>query len=79
MNLIKKIQENIFRYELFDRGAKIVVGVSGGPDSVCLLNALFNLKKKYNLELIIAHVNYKLRKERFRKRRATREKSGEKI
>ena len=61
MNLIKKIQENIFRYELFERGAKIVVGVSGGPDSVCLLDVLHKLKKKYDLEIIIAHVNYGLR------------------
>lgn len=61
MNLLKKIQENIFRYELFERGAKIIVGVSGGPDSVCLLDALYRLKKKYDLQLIIAHVNYGLR------------------
>jgi len=61
MNLVKKIQENIFRYELFERGSKIVVGVSGGPDSVCLLDALHNLQKKYDLELVIAHVNYGLR------------------
>jgi tRNA(Ile)-lysidine synthase len=61
MNLVKKIQENIFRYELFERGAKIVVGVSGGPDSVCLLDALCKLKEKYDLHLIVAHVNYGLR------------------
>lgn len=61
MNLIKKIQENIFRHDLFGGGSKIVIGVSGGPDSVCLLDALYKLKKKYNLELIIAHMNYGLR------------------
>jgi tRNA(Ile)-lysidine synthase len=61
MNLIKKVQENIFRHELFERGARIVVGVSGGPDSVCLLDVLYKLKKKYDLEIIIAHVNYGLR------------------
>jgi tRNA(Ile)-lysidine synthase len=61
MNLAKKIQENIFRYQLFGRGAKIVVGVSGGPDSVCLLDILYKLQKKYDLEIIVAHVNYGLR------------------
>ncbi|MFA6285028.1 MAG: tRNA lysidine(34) synthetase TilS [Parcubacteria group bacterium] len=61
MNIIKKIQENIFRYELFERETKIVIGVSGGPDSVCLLDALYKLKEKYNLHLVIAHVNYGLR------------------
>jgi tRNA(Ile)-lysidine synthase len=61
LNLVKKIQENIFRYELFSQGAKIVIGVSGGPDSVCLLDALCELKEKYALHLVIAHVNYGLR------------------
>ena len=71
MNLVKKIQENIFRYELFGcrasarggsaSGGKVVIGVSGGPDSVCLLNALYKLKSKYDLQIIVAHVNYGLR------------------
>jgi len=61
MNLVKKIQENIFRHQLFGRGAKVVVGVSGGPDSVCLLDVLYKLKNKYDLEIIVAHVNYGLR------------------
>lgn len=38
-----------------------MVGVSGGPDSVCLLDALHTLAKKYDLKLIVAHVNYGLR------------------
>jgi tRNA(Ile)-lysidine synthase len=61
MNLIKKIQENIFHYQLFPRGAKIVVAVSGGPDSVCLLSILNALQKKYDISIIVAHVNYGLR------------------
>ncbi|MDI6777772.1 MAG: tRNA lysidine(34) synthetase TilS [Patescibacteria group bacterium] len=61
MNIVKKIQENVFRYQLFSRGAKIVVGVSGGPDSVCLLDVFYQLKNKYDLKIIAAHVNYGLR------------------
>jgi len=60
-NLIKKIQNTIFEYNLFQRGDKIILGVSGGPDSVCLLDVFFQLKDKYDLEIIIAHVNYGLR------------------
>lgn len=60
-NLIKKIQNSIFENSLFERGTKIVLGVSGGPDSVCMLSVFCELQKKYNLELSIAHVNYHLR------------------
>jgi tRNA(Ile)-lysidine synthase len=61
LSLVKKIQENIFRHELFPRGAKIVIGVSSGPDSTCLLDIFYKLQKKYGLEIIVAHVNYGLR------------------
>lgn len=60
-NLIKKIQNSIFEHSLFKRNAKIVLGVSGGPDSTCLLDVFSKLQKKYALELSIAHVNYHLR------------------
>ena len=60
-NFLKKFREDSFRQELWDKEAKIVVGVSGGPDSVCLLDVLNQLKDKYALELVVAHVNYNLR------------------
>ena len=60
-NLIKKVQNTIFANALFERDAKIVLGISGGPDSTCLLDIFCKLQNKYNLELVIAHVNYGLR------------------
>jgi tRNA(Ile)-lysidine synthase len=60
-NFLKKFREDSFRQELWGKEAKIVVGVSGGPDSICLLDVLNQLKDKYALELIVAHVNYNLR------------------
>jgi tRNA(Ile)-lysidine synthase len=60
-NLVKKVQDTIFQNNLFPRGAKILLGVSGGPDSVSMLDILAKLAPKYNLKLIIAHVNYGLR------------------
>jgi tRNA(Ile)-lysidine synthase len=61
MSLIKKVQNTIFQYSLFKKGDGIILAVSGGPDSVCLLDIFSKLKKKYSLKLIIAHVNYGLR------------------
>ena len=41
----------------------IVLGNSGGPDSMCLLSILLDLKKKYNLKIVCAHVNHNVRVE----------------
>ena len=41
----------------------IIVATSGGPDSMCLLHLLCELKDKLSLKLIVAHVNHKLRSE----------------
>lgn len=60
-NLIKKFQNISHRYNLWQKGSKIVLGVSGGPDSVCMLDIFMKLKDKYDLDLIVAHVNYGLR------------------
>lgn len=60
-NLVKTIKNTIFQQELFTRGSGIVLGVSGGPDSVCLLDVLAKIAPKYDLKLLIAHVNYGLR------------------
>lgn len=39
----------------------VVIGLSGGPDSMCLLNILLSLKKKLNI--ICAHINHNIREE----------------
>lgn len=63
----EKILKTIKQYELIESGDKIVIGVSGGPDSMCLLNLLNNIKKdeKNNLsfDICVAHVNHMLREE----------------
>ncbi|MFA6183543.1 MAG: tRNA lysidine(34) synthetase TilS [Parcubacteria group bacterium] len=60
-SLIKKIQTFSHRFSLWQEGDKIVVGVSGGPDSVCLLDILVKLRKKRKFKLIVGHINYGLR------------------
>jgi len=46
---------------LLARRDRIVVGVSGGPDSLCLLHLLNRLKAELDLYLIVAHLNHQLR------------------
>ncbi|WP_032123603.1 tRNA lysidine(34) synthetase TilS [Clostridium amazonitimonense] len=58
---MKKILEYISKHSMIDRGDKILVALSGGPDSVCLLHILYSLKQELNIEIYAAHINHQLR------------------
>lgn len=59
--LLEKVKETIEKYRMFSPGTKVVVGVSGGPDSSTLLHLLCHLKSEYDLDLWAAHLNHGLR------------------
>lgn len=59
--LINKVKDIIKEYNMLNIGDKVVVGVSGGPDSMCLLNVLCILRSEYNLTIVVAHINHCLR------------------
>lgn len=61
MNLQERLQEYNNRHHLFQTGDKIVVGVSGGADSVCLLALLYEIRERYQLTLHVLHVNHGIR------------------
>ena len=63
MDLLEKVEKYCITNKLIEKGDRIVVGVSGGPDSLCLLSLLNSLKDKYELRLIVVHINHSLRKE----------------
>lgn len=56
-----KILQTVEKYSLIDNGGKIIVALSGGADSVCLLDFLISIKEKYNLTIFAAHLNHNLR------------------
>lgn len=60
-----EVLKTIKEYNLIENGDKIVVGVSGGPDSICLVDILNEIKndKKINFELAICHINHLIREE----------------
>lgn len=59
--MLDDVRKTIKRYNLIDRGDKIVVAISGGPDSVCLLHVLHSLMNEFKLELFAAHLNHNFR------------------
>lgn len=61
--LVAAVQACIETHSMLSPGAKVIVAVSGGPDSMALLSALCQLRSSYDLTLIVAHVNHQLRGE----------------
>lgn len=62
-----KILETIKKYNMIENGEKVVLAVSGGPDSICMLDILKDIKNDekidMNFEIVVAHVNHMIRKE----------------
>ena len=63
MNLISQVREYIRRHDLLTVGDGVVVGVSGGPDSLCMLHLLVALQTEYRLSLYVAHLHHGARGE----------------
>ena len=61
----KKVLETIKKYNLIEDGDKLVVAVSGGPDSITMLDILNEIKneKIIDFEISVAHINHMIREE----------------
>ena len=63
MNLTTQVREFVRRHDLLTEGDGVVVGVSGGPDSLCMLHHLVGLQTEYRLRLHVAHLHHGARGE----------------
>lgn len=61
--MLKKVTNTIEKYNMLNKGDKVIVALSGGPDSMSLLHSLYVLREQYDLTLYAAHVNHMLRGE----------------
>ncbi len=61
--LTKKVLSTISRNSMLDEGDRVLVAVSGGVDSVVLLDVLCQLAPIYKLELFLSHLDHQLRGE----------------
>lgn len=60
-SFIGSVEKAISDYNMINSGDTVIVALSGGADSVSLLNALNSLKGKYSLTIKAAHLNHNLR------------------
>ena len=56
-----RVKNTILNNGLIEKGAHIVIGLSGGPDSVCLFHILCKLKEELDIRLYAVHINHGLR------------------
>ena len=61
--MICKVRHTIEKFNLLDGVSRLAVGVSGGADSMCLLEILSKLKDEYDIILKVVHVNHNIRGE----------------
>ncbi len=61
--MLNKVKDTIVSKNLIVENDMVVTGVSGGPDSMCMLDTLINLKKEISFNICVAHINHGIRKE----------------
>ncbi len=61
--LTDKVLETIARNDLIHEGEHIAVGLSGGPDSICLFHVLMSLRERLGITVSCVHVNHMFRGE----------------
>ena len=64
--MIKKVEKYIEQYHMIEKGDRIVLGVSGGADSISLFFVMLELSEKYNIKIVVVHVNHGIRGEEAR-------------
>ncbi len=59
--ILLTVRKTLQKYDMLQPGDRVVVGVSGGPDSIALLRILQELRSDYHLSLVVAHLDHGLR------------------
>ena len=59
--MLKRVRKTIEKHHMLQPGDRVLVAVSGGPDSVCLLSVLAALSVEYRLTLHVAHLDHRFR------------------
>jgi len=63
VSVLQEAQEAIERYGMLNRGGTVILGISGGIDSLCLLSVMRALATEYEISLHVGHLNHGIRRE----------------
>jgi tRNA(Ile)-lysidine synthase len=61
MDIVEKVVKTIKNHSMLTDGDQVLIGLSGGPDSVCLTAILDKLKDNFNLSLNAVYIDHGLR------------------
>jgi len=61
--MLDVFESNLINHHLLNQKDRIVLGVSGGPDSMAMLNLFLGLREKWSLGLFVVHINHGFRGE----------------
>lgn len=59
--MLDKIRATIKKFNMLSYGDSVIIGVSGGADSVCLTDVLNSLKEEFALNITLVHINHNIR------------------
>ena len=59
--ILRIVEQTIKKHQMFEPRDSVLIGVSGGPDSVALLHVLCKIASKLSLTLGVAHLNHQIR------------------
>jgi tRNA(Ile)-lysidine synthase len=59
--VLERVTKTARAHEMFERGDLVLVSCSGGPDSLCLLYALWHLRRLFKIRLAVFHFDHALR------------------
>jgi tRNA(Ile)-lysidine synthase len=61
--VLERVTKTSRAHDMFQPGHVVLVSVSGGPDSVCLLYSLWHLRRLFKIRLVVFHLDHRLRPE----------------
>jgi tRNA(Ile)-lysidine synthase len=61
--VLERVTKTVREHDMFSPGDLVLVSVSGGPDSVCLLYSLWHLRRLFKIKLAVFHFDHRLRED----------------